>query len=64
MRYFFHLSLVLTVRVFTLATFFFLPLQILMLKSLLILTIDKFIHYGYDAIRTLVDTRDTLGIYV
>jgi hypothetical protein len=24
---------------------------------------DKFIHYEYDAIRTVVDTRDPLGIY-
>jgi len=29
----------------------------------LILTIDKFIHFDYDAIRTVVNTSDTLGIY-
>lgn len=29
----------------------------------MILTIDKFIHYDYAAIRTVVDTSDILGIY-
>jgi len=29
----------------------------------LLLTIDKLIYYDYDAIRTVVDTRDPLGIY-
>jgi hypothetical protein len=42
---------------------FFLPLRIPVLKWLLLLTIDKFIHYDYDAIRTVVVTRDPLGIY-
>jgi len=42
---------------------FFLPLQRPVLKLLLLLTTDKFIHYDYDAIRTVVDTRDPLGIY-
>jgi hypothetical protein len=41
----------------------FLPLQIPVLKWLLLLTIDNLIYYDYDAIRTVVDTRGPLGIY-